>query len=140
MSNRMTLSACLILILFISVFGWASWRSVVPREAVGVPEVVDSMRLNDSTEITLTQTFTGTTEPYRVTLWYSDLAGVWHGFYVDHEGLRWRGVFEQEKDDIIVFRSGNRILLEFNTIEKVLSGPGSRKSASPIYETLSSPF
>ena len=113
---------------------WLTWRYVLPRQPAGTPELVARIELHDPPEIALTQTFTATMEPYDVVLWYRDQEETWHGFYVDHEALRWQGRFEREGEDLVVFRSGRRVLLRFHIPTKTLEGPGDRKRRPALDE------
>jgi hypothetical protein len=74
-----------------AAFGLAFVFVIMPFEKVGRPLVVASGRLTCG-EVLLTQTFTGTPDPY-VIFFYFRASGSheWVEFYVDDESPYWRG-------------------------------------------------
>ncbi len=141
--NRRTLAVIAIPVLVLFLLGTTYgllWRYIIPRQPTGTAELVARIELHDSTELVLVQTFTGTMEPYVVELWYCDVSGTWHGFYVDHEALRWQGEFEVIGNDDVIFRTGRRYLLWFHLPTQTLKGPGKRKSRSAIYKSDMRPY
>lgn len=64
---------------------------VMPLEPVERPLLIGRSRLTCG-DVALTQRFTGTLEPYIVSLYYRPNSDArWLEYYVDHEGLFWRG-------------------------------------------------
>jgi hypothetical protein len=67
---------------------------VMPFTPVGKPITIDQVVLPDGTELILSQVFTGTLEPYKVSLYCRPRGGPWLWYYVDHQALYWRGRIE----------------------------------------------
>lgn len=128
---------CIIAIILLSV---AVVHYIYPRKPIGEPEVVDHLLIGNNTEIMLVQVFTGTFEPYVVTLYYLDESGIWNSYYVDHEALRWHGNFVLSDENVVKFKKGSSTLLEFHIKEQKLVGPGERISYAPLHSSSTSPL
>lgn len=79
------------LLLLPTALGLAFVYFIMPFEKVGRPLVVASGRLACG-EVMLTQSFTGTPDPYFVLFYFrANGSGRWAEFYVDDESPYWRG-------------------------------------------------
>ncbi len=80
-----------LLMLLAAALGLTFYFLIMPFEKVGRPLVVATGRLACG-EVLLTQTFTGTSDPYLVLFYFRpNGARDWAEFYVDDESPYWRG-------------------------------------------------
>lgn len=95
---------------------------VMPFSPVGTPLLVAEATTPEGIEMCVTQTFTGTTEPYEVSFWFHSSSGPWYWYYLDHQALYWRGRIELDTKarQATIFRSGKEVA-RFNWDTQALS-------------------
>lgn len=68
------------------------WRALEPMSPIGEPQLVSRAVTTEGQELVVTQSYTGTLEPYVVSLYVRERgASKWAWYYLDHEALYWRG-------------------------------------------------
>jgi hypothetical protein len=96
-----------------------------PFQPVNRPTLIDRASLSCG-EVLLTQTFTGTTEPYVVSLYFrANGSRSWSEYYVDHDSPFWRGKLKvsPSRDSCELVFYGSRFG-EFSCRELVVERPG----------------
>ena len=84
-------------ILLLTVAGAFTYY-IMPFQPIGRPTLVASGAL-ECGDVLVTQTFTATTDPYVVSLYFRAAgANSWSEYYVDDESLFWRGALRVDAD------------------------------------------
>ncbi len=93
----------------IAIIAAATLYLVMPFSTVGEPMLVDSAELPDGRCLKIVQEYTGTMEPYLVSLFVKSTQGSYSEYYIDHESLYWRGeiVLDLEADIANVYNRGD---------------------------------
>lgn len=83
---------------------------VMPFSPVGKPLEVAATRTSDGAEVSILQVFTGTSEPYEVSLFVRrGVEHKWTRYYLDHEALFWRARLELRNggSKVVIIRGGH---------------------------------
>lgn len=89
----------------VSIFMWY-W---MPFSPIGKPLKVASLRAPNGAEVMILQVFTGTSEPYEVSLFVRYTGkGPWTQYVIDPDGLYWRARLSLRKNDSEVVVSHGR--------------------------------
>ena len=76
----------------------AGWFVIMPHTPTGVVQEVSRAKL-ECGDVLLTQTFTGTTDPYEVWFYFRPSANEpWHQYFVDFEAPFWWGGLTRASD------------------------------------------
>lgn len=100
---------------------------VMPFSPVGEPLVVDRQVVDGTIELMVTQTFSGTNEPYNVAFGFREQGSEWTWSTLDFQALYWRGrilVDETKREATIM--NGRRIEGKFNWDTKEMIWPSGK--------------
>lgn len=101
--SKMRLWGICLALAFVAAVG--CWLFVMmPFSPVGVPIVVSKMQMESGTELQLVQVYTGTSDPYLVSLLLYGADGtIKKEYYLDHEAPYWRGKLELVDGKVFVY-------------------------------------
>jgi len=132
--------------LLAAIIAGAVFYYIMPLSPVGQPLLVDFAQAPDGGQVLVQQKFTGTLEPYEVSL-YVKPAGApqWYWFYLDHEALYWRArvIFDKESGLARILKEGRVIAeLDWRTlrlkrmdVNRVVQGPQGVLVGEPLDST-----